>query len=73
MRGYFFLTEHQGQWYMVEQAHRSDWQDWIDEPGLSGLFIPTYARKITGPREVIFKEPLQRQYGDSRLHLGEWA
>lgn len=73
MRGYYFLSQVRDQWYMVEQAHRDDWEDWIDEPGLSGLFIPPYARKIASVEEVIFKEPLERQHGDCRLIHGEWA
>ncbi|USN14202.1 hypothetical protein PAPPERLAPAPP_05320 [Brevundimonas phage vB_BpoS-Papperlapapp] len=73
MRGYYFLSQVRDQWYLVEQAARSEWQDWIDEPGMSGLFIPPYAKKVAGPQDVVFKAPLERQYGDSRLHQGEWA
>lgn len=73
MKGYYFLSEVRGQWYLVEHQHRADWQDWTDEPGMSGLFIPPYAKKIAAPKEVIFQGPLERQYGDCRLHQGEWA
>lgn len=73
MKGYYFLTEVEGMWFLVEQARREDWQAWLDEPSLAGLFVPDYARKLNGVDEVIFRDPRERQYGDARASKGEWA
>lgn len=73
MEGYYFLTQAVGRWFMVEQKHRADWDNWISDPGSEALRLPAYAKPIAGPKDLLFKEPLERQYGDRRLHFGEWA
>lgn len=73
MQGYYFLTEVDGMWFLVEHARRADWDAWLHTPSLAGLFVPDYAKRLNDPGDLIFKDPRERQYGDARLLKGEWA
>lgn len=53
---YFLNRDESSHWYIVEELHRSDFEDWTarEDPD-----VPYYARRLNGsPSNVTFESPL---------------
>lgn len=57
-KGYFLDRDCSGHWYVVEEAHRDDWDQWCDwgsEDDERGWTEPDYAQRLDGsPSRVVF-------------------
>lgn len=57
MKKYFLDQDDSGHWYLVESAHRADWESWLelDEDDKVSWDPPEFAIRIGGgPQQIDF-------------------
>lgn len=60
---YFLARDNSCHWYLVENAHRGEWDQWLelDEDDERGWNTPDFATRIDHPSRVTFVDPKEGQ------------